>query len=60
MTQGLYYCTLIWKCDGTPVNKEIFICYVGYIEDYLAKWYDERGIRLVCIEPVNDEVTEVS
>ena len=59
-TEGLYYYTLIWKCDNTPVNKEIFICYIGYVEDYLFAWYDTRGIRLVCIEPVNEEITQVS
>lgn len=58
MTQGLYYYALVWKCDNTPLKQEIFVCYIGYVEDYLTKWYDERGIRIVCVGPVNEDVTE--
>lgn len=59
MLHGLYYYALIWDCDNTPLKQEPFVCYVEYADNVLIPWYAERGIRMVCIDSVCEEITQV-
>lgn len=58
MTYGLYYYALIWACDNTPLKQEIFVCYIEHAEKVLIPWYEARGIRMICVGPIEEEVTE--
>ncbi len=57
-TYGLYYYALIWACDNTQLKQGIFVCYIDYADKVLIPWYAERGIRMICVGPIEEEVTE--
>lgn len=58
--RGMYIYALVWTCDNTPVRGiDMFTSYHGYIEDVLIPFYEPKGIRVVCISSVEEEVTDV-
>lgn len=52
-----YIYTCIWACDNTPIKLYGFF-EMSYTEAQpLIKWFASKGIRMVCVEAVDDEVT---
>lgn len=52
-----YLWSCVWECDNTPI-KLYGIFELDYSSAVVLKdWFKVRGIRMVCIGEVNDEIT---
>lgn len=53
-----YIYTCVWSCDNTPVKLYGFF-EMSYCDALpLIDWFALRGIRMVCVECVSEEVTQ--
>lgn len=55
----LYYCALVWACDNTPLKGEIFTATYERVVTELRPLYEPKGVRVVIVDPVEDEPTEI-
>lgn len=57
---SLFYFALVWQCDNTPVkSSDIFISNLDYVNLVLKPFYEPKGIRVICIDSIETEVTNI-
>ena len=55
-----YIYALLWACDNTPLRTTgLFEADYDYVETVLKPFYESKGVRVVCVAEVNEEVTQV-